>query len=56
MAKGGDIIALGKALKTATQQIDRQLPAGLKLVQLQDQPRRWPVRSTSSSACWSRRS
>jgi multidrug efflux pump len=39
MAKGGDIIALGKALKTATQQIDRQLPAGLKLVQLQDQPR-----------------
>jgi multidrug efflux pump len=28
MAKGGDIIALGKALKTATQQIDRQLPAG----------------------------
>ena len=39
MAKGGDIIALGKALKGATQRIDGQLPAGLKLVQLQDQPR-----------------
>jgi multidrug efflux pump len=39
MAKGGDIIALGKALKTATQRIDAQLPAGLKLVQLQDQPK-----------------
>jgi multidrug efflux pump subunit AcrB len=39
MAKGGDIIALGKALKLATQRIDAQLPAGLTLVQLQDQPR-----------------
>ena len=39
MAKGGDIIALGKALKAATQRIDARLPAGLKLVQLQDQPK-----------------
>jgi multidrug efflux pump len=39
MAKGGDIIALGKALKLTTQRIDAQLPAGLTLVQLQDQPR-----------------
>ena len=39
MAKGGDIIALGKALKVATERIDSQLPAGLKLVQLQDQPK-----------------
>ena len=39
MAKGGDIIALGKGLKAVTQRIDRQLPAGLKLVQLQDQPK-----------------
>ncbi len=39
MAKGGDIIALGKALKRVTQRIDGQLPAGLKLVQLQDQPK-----------------
>ena len=39
MAKGGDIIALGKALKRTTQRIDARLPAGLTLVQLQDQPR-----------------
>jgi len=39
MAKGGDIIALGKALKTATDHIERTLPAGIELVQLQDQPR-----------------
>ncbi|MBE2261229.1 MAG: efflux RND transporter permease subunit [Burkholderiaceae bacterium] len=39
MAKGGDIIALGKALKTATNRIELQLPAGMKLVQLQDQPK-----------------
>ena len=38
MAKGGDIIALGKALKIATNDIDRQLPAGVKLAQIQDQP------------------
>ena len=38
MAKGGDIIALGKALKVATSRIDATLPAGLKLVQVQDQP------------------
>ena len=39
MAKGGDIIALGKALKLATRSIEMQLPAGLTLVQLQDQPK-----------------
>ena len=39
MAKGGDIIALGKALQLASQRIESQLPAGLRLVQLQDQPR-----------------
>jgi multidrug efflux pump len=39
MAKGGDIIALGKALTAATQSIDQNLPAGLRLVQLQDQPK-----------------
>ncbi len=38
MAKGGDIIALGKALKQATAEIDGQLPAGVKLAQVQDQP------------------
>ena len=39
MAKGGDIIRLGGALKTATGRIDDGLPAGIKLVQIQDQPR-----------------
>ena len=39
MAKGGDIIALGKALETATQEIDQTLPAGVKLVKIQDQPK-----------------
>jgi len=38
MAKGGDIIALGKALKVAVADINRTLPAGLQLVEVQDQP------------------
>jgi multidrug efflux pump subunit AcrB len=38
MAKGGDIIALGKALHAATAEIDKQLPLGVQLVQVQDQP------------------
>ena len=39
MAKGGDIIALGQALAGTTQRIGQALPAGVKLVQVQDQPR-----------------
>ncbi|MFZ5566086.1 MAG: efflux RND transporter permease subunit [Pseudomonadota bacterium] len=39
MAKGGDIIALGKALRTTAERIKQTLPAGIELVQLQDQPR-----------------
>ena len=38
MGKGGDIIALGKALKIAVADIERSLPAGMALVQVQDQP------------------
>ena len=38
MTKGGDIIALGKALRATTQRIDSRLPAGVKLTQVQDQP------------------
>ena len=38
MAKGGDIIALGEALRATTAQIDQRLPAGVKLAQVQDQP------------------
>jgi len=39
MAKGGDIIALGKSLQTVTQQIESTLPVGLTLRQVQDQPK-----------------
>jgi multidrug efflux pump subunit AcrB len=39
MAKGGDIIALGKSLSAALVGIEKTLPAGVKLVQLQDQPK-----------------
>jgi multidrug efflux pump subunit AcrB len=39
MAKGGDIIRLGKSLKAATNRIDDGLPAGIRLVQVQDQPK-----------------
>jgi multidrug efflux pump subunit AcrB len=39
MTKGGDIIALGKALTAATQQIEKALPLGVTLGQIQDQPR-----------------
>jgi len=38
MAKGGDIIALGKALRTAVADIQSRLPAGVQLAQVQDQP------------------
>ncbi len=38
MAKGGDIIVLGKALRQATTRIQDTLPAGVRLTQLQDQP------------------
>jgi multidrug efflux pump subunit AcrB len=38
MARGGDIIALGKALAVATGKIDALLPAGIRLVKVQDQP------------------
>ncbi|MFM9879665.1 MAG: efflux RND transporter permease subunit [Burkholderiaceae bacterium] len=39
MAKGGDIIRLGGSLKTALGKIEAKLPAGVKLVQVQDQPK-----------------
>jgi multidrug efflux pump subunit AcrB len=39
MTKGGDIIALGKALDKATQQIQKNLPVGVTLGQIQDQPK-----------------
>ena len=39
MAKGGDIIALGKALQVATTRIEQSLPAGVRLLKVQDQPK-----------------
>jgi multidrug efflux pump len=39
MAKGGDIIVLGKALQEATARIEKSLPLGVRLVQVQDQPK-----------------
>jgi multidrug efflux pump len=39
MAKGGDIIQLGDALRAKTEELKRDLPAGIELMQIQDQPR-----------------
>ena len=39
MTKGGDIIGLGKSLEKLVARVERSLPAGVKLVQMQDQPR-----------------
>jgi multidrug efflux pump len=39
MTKGGDIIALGKSLATTFANVQSGLPAGVKLVQVQDQPK-----------------
>jgi len=38
MAKGGDIIAMGKALRAAVADIQPRLPVGVELAQVQDQP------------------
>jgi multidrug efflux pump subunit AcrB len=39
MARGGDIIAMGKALARTLPEIEQGLPVGVRLVQLQDQPK-----------------
>jgi multidrug efflux pump len=39
MAKGGDIIALGHSLQAKVDELKRDLPAGIELTQIQDQPR-----------------
>ncbi|MCY4755490.1 efflux RND transporter permease subunit [Pelomonas aquatica] len=39
MAKGGDIIAMGKALGVAMKGVERDLPAGIHIEQVQDQPK-----------------
>ncbi|MDO5623366.1 MAG: efflux RND transporter permease subunit [Pseudomonadota bacterium] len=38
MGKGGDIIALGKSLAESVAQIEKTLPVGVHLAQIQDQP------------------
>ena len=39
MTKGGDIIGLGKSLEKLVASVERTLPAGVKLVQMQNQPK-----------------
>jgi len=39
MGKGGDIIRLGKSLKVAFANIEKNLPVGIKISQVQDQPK-----------------
>ncbi len=39
MTKGGDIIRLGKSLEKLSASFERTLPAGIKLVHMQDQPK-----------------
>jgi multidrug efflux pump subunit AcrB len=39
MARGGDIIALGHNLRAAAEQAQRELPIGIAIEQVQDQPR-----------------
>ncbi len=39
MARGGDVIALGKRLDEAARSIRAALPAGIEMAQVQDQPR-----------------
>jgi multidrug efflux pump len=39
MARGGDIIALGKDLALASQKLRETLPTGIELAQVQDQPK-----------------
>ena len=39
MTKGGDIIALGKALNALSETATKALPVGITLVQIQDQPK-----------------
>ena len=38
MAKGGDIVALGKNLREASALMNAAMPAGIRLVEVQDQP------------------
>ncbi|MDO9073507.1 MAG: efflux RND transporter permease subunit, partial [Rubrivivax sp.] len=39
MVKGGDILALGEALAAAVAQVQQELPLGITVTQVQDQPR-----------------
>ena len=39
MAKGGDIVRLGQALQQAVQRAQADLPVGIQIAQVQDQPR-----------------
>src|SRR5690606_37705376 len=39
MTKGGDIIRLGETLHAVSKRLGNELPAGMQLVNVQDQPR-----------------
>jgi multidrug efflux pump len=39
MAKGGDIVSLGKGLQAKMADVRKQLPVGMEITQVQDQPR-----------------
>ena len=51
MAKGGDIIRLGKALRSATADIEKTLPAACAAIVQDHALRPWPARSMNSSGC-----
>jgi multidrug efflux pump subunit AcrB len=51
MVKGGDIIALGKALTEATERIAKSLPVGVTLSNMQNQPKAVADSVSDSSRC-----
>lgn len=54
MTKGGDIIALGKALDQIRGKIQANLPYGMSLRQLQDQPKAVSRAISELYAAWFR--
>jgi multidrug efflux pump subunit AcrB len=49
MEKGGDIIALGKELRRVVDGLRNQLPVGIEMDQVQDQPQ--AVKHSWASSC-----
>ncbi len=55
MKSGGDILDLGEALQAEFARLQEELPAGMQLRKVSDQPAAVKTASASSSGCWSRR-